>query len=324
MGGAMPTKERKQKRKGPIQKNPRASRLVEIKRELLHRDPDWREVEAIKASKKRHGDRGPGGRLDLLKERLEHKYGIYWIGSTRNVRTSPHLKHFTPNEYAEQDGFLIPYLPLIRKIVVAGNRSIVLPRFHPSPRAPRPRETPRLLVELDLERIGVWDLAYLTNKFREFVRGALKKWKKGKGPPAVAPFRYVRLRTFRRDLRRYDLHMTHGLSFRLIAFTELLERRGKKVPENLRRVRRPVREESGVARSVHRIYRAIYGKPYNAKRRRLDHPAQGFGPYHCPDHPRNCCDWSCKHLRDWMKRIKPTLPSDKTGIGKVPKSSIHI
>jgi hypothetical protein len=25
-----------------------------------------------------------------------------------------------------------------------------------------------------------------------------------------------------------------------------------------------------------------------------------------------------------MKRIKPTLPSDKTGIGKVPKSSIHI
>jgi hypothetical protein len=114
--------------------------------------------------------------------------------------------------------------------------------------------------------------------------------------------------------------MNHGLSFRLIALLESLERQGKDAPKRQRRVGFPVPAESGVADSVHRIYQAIYRKPYNAKRRRLDHPAEGFEPYSCPHHLDNSCDSKCEHLKDWWARIRSTLPSDKTGIPNRPSA----
>ena len=288
----------------------------------MQRDPLWQKLKEIKASQRKQEDWKPGGRVDQLRDTLEYKYGVYWVSSSRpQATTTRRVELIIPNKYAEQDGFFIPYWPTIMAFVARGKDPITLPKF-PPPCPTRPLRTPRLLIEVDLERVGFWDLAALTDRFREVVRAGLKKLKKGNGPPAIAPFRYTRLKTFRRDLRRYDLHMTYGLSFRLIALTEDLERRGKKVPENLRRVGRPIRTESGVRRSVHRIYRAIYGKRYNAKRRRLDHPAQGFKPYSCPHHPRKRCDMKCEHLRKWLKAIKPTLPSDKTGIGPVWKPSV--
>jgi hypothetical protein len=188
-------------------------------------------------------------------------------------------------------------------------------------------------VEVKLDRVSEWDLDYLAGQFKESLRDVLESLRphhKGRGgeddseaggaarrdSPELAFLRRVRPEIFKRDLRRYDLHMAHGLSFRLIALLES-EGMANGEPREIPRqhlVRRKVRGESSVEDSVHRIYQAIYREPYSARRRRLDHPGQGASFFACPDHPGDTCDTDCRYLQDWLKKVEPTLPSDKTGM----------
>jgi len=131
--------------------------------------------------------------------------------------------------------------------------------------------------------------------------------------PELAFLNHVRREDFELDLRRYDLHREHGLSYRLIALLESQQKRGSAVPRQ-RVVGNKVRGESEVAKSVGRIYEAINRERYTARRRRLDQPAAGFPPFSCPDHPGNNCTVDCEHWQAYWKRVQPTLPSDDTGI----------
>jgi hypothetical protein len=182
-------------------------------------------------------------------------------------------------------------------------------------------EPVKLKSEVDLEKITMWDLELLAREVKSAVREALRTMptEMRSDPPELAFLRTVTAKKFDVHLLRYDLHIKYGLTFRLVAVLESLERRGRKIQEipRHRRVGLPVKAESAVADSVKLIYKAIHRRSYNAKRRRLDHPAEGFEPYCCPHHPNtnpaNSCDEKCKHLKDWKKRIWPTLPSEKTG-----------
>ncbi len=173
--------------------------------------------------------------------------------------------------------------------------------------------------QIDLSRVTLWDLERLARDFKMNLRKSLGgSHKPLRGWPASEPEELAFLRTVRpdvfyRDLQRYDLHIKHGLSYRLIA---LLEVEGKasnldQIPQQ-RLVRKKIPPESGVGDSVPRIYQAIYRKKYNAKRRRLDTPAVGIEPYHCPTHGQDC-SLSCPVLIKFRSKVYPTLPTDQTG-----------
>ncbi len=308
------TKRTKQKRRSA----PKSARLSpsEMKMELMSRDPLWRElVKIFEASEEPEDDWKPGGRVDQLRQTLERKYQLPCrTVSPRHVGKSPELIILDEDSPKAKADWWIPgfSIPPIRT-TIAHFEGLLIQRIRPSPHCEK-SETPRFLVEVDLGRVGAWDLSYLVDEFRERLRAALKNFKKGwKEIPELGAFRYVNTEIFHSDLRRYDLHITHGLSFRLIGLVESLERQGKDVPKRQRRVGHKVPAESSVGGSVHRIYRAIYRKRYNAKRRRLDHSAEGFEPYSCPNHG-NRCGRNCQYMQDWWRRVQPTLPTDKTGM----------
>lgn len=206
------------------------------------------------------------------------------------------------------------------------------PADTPKRRAPRSqREAPRLEARLrgdtlrlrvDLTSATHWDLAALEKRFTRVVRGALRVLPhehRGTGSP-LGFLRTVSSKAFSRDLKRYDLHVSRGLSFRLIALVEEQERRGVASPAIRRHpIGVPVRGEDSVEASVQRIHSAIFRAPYKARRRRLDFPAHGAAKFDCPTHAGNCPDKSCPYLRKWLEEVYPTLPSDRTGIGPGPR-----
>ncbi len=184
---------------------------------------------------------------------------------------------------------------------------------------------PAIFFQIDLSRVTIWDLQRLARDFKRILRASLLGSDKSLlGWPASEPKELAFLRTvgsdfFYRDLQRYDLHIKHGLTYRLIA---LLEVEGKannldQIPRQ-RRVGKKIPVESSISDSVQRIYQAIYRKKYNSKRRRLDTPAVGMEPYHCPTHseatPGRGCPRSCSHLKTWWSKVQPTLSSDQTGL----------
>jgi len=199
----------------------------------------------------------------------------------------------------------------------------------PPPVLLTPTYPPTLAMAVDLSEICLRDLDRLARRFKDLIRKALdfktrNEWARKAlpeihptGPRELAFLRTVSERQFAKDLRRYDLHMVHGLPFRVIGLHERAEKAGRPVPLNRlpRTVGDSVKGESSVRASVNRIFRAIYRRPYAARRRRLDHPALGIQPFTCPDHGQGCNSLACKHLQDWWRRVRPTLPSDKTGLG---------
>lgn len=186
-------------------------------------------------------------------------------------------------------------------------------------------ESPSLFLQVVLSGISLWDIERLATDFKAILRASLKKchdqgpisvtFPSARVPNALKFIRTVTSYNFHRDLRRYDLHMSHGLTFRLIALFEEQVEKGQKessdVPDQ-QKVGKQVRSESGVGDSIHRIYLAIHREKYKAKRRRIDTPARGIETYKCPTHGSEC-SLNCPYLKKWIKRVLPTLPSDKTG-----------
>ena len=183
-------------------------------------------------------------------------------------------------------------------------------------------ETPTVTFTVNLSKVTDWDLELLANRFKGTIR-----WLRGglagdlKKPPSQRPgsdltfLRTCSEETFARDLRRFDLHMANGLTFRQIAELEVRERRGEPVPKDPlpRPVNKAVPGEDAVETSVQRIFQAIHRKPYRARRRRLDAPGEGVERFSCPIHPAGDCDWSCPELQRWEAKVNRTLPSKDSG-----------
>lgn len=186
-------------------------------------------------------------------------------------------------------------------------------------------ESPSLFLQVVLSGISHWDIERLAKQFKAILRVSLKNhhdqysnfgtFPSSRVSKELKFIHTVTAANFARDLRRYDLHIFHGLTFRLIALFEEQLEKGQKESSDIpyqQKVGKQVRSESGVGDSIHRIYLAIHREKYKAKRRRIDTPARGIEPYKCPTHGSECSP-KCAYLKKWIKRVSPTLPSDKTG-----------
>jgi hypothetical protein len=156
-------------------------------------------------------------------------------------------------------------------------------------------------VTVNLARVGR-DLSVLKAAFGRLLRHALRF-----APPRMGRLRddLTRLLTvprarFVRALSRYDRH-ADGKTVRAIA-------------------REDRATADAVERDIRLIAEAIFRKPYRLRRRRLDAPAQGASAFECSTHGRNCPD-TCPRPAEWLARLRPSLPSDRTGMGRRPGRS---
>lgn len=175
-------------------------------------------------------------------------------------------------------------------------------------------------------QLTTWDVKPLVRAISRVLREALKNRPTLDEAPrmtrTVPPYRafllHCREDEFQRDLERYKLHkQQQALTFRQIAFMEQAKKMGHpidadKIPTT---IGCEVPGERGVAAAVQRIDEAIYFRPYKARRRRLDTPAEGVAEYRCNEHGQDCPE-TCPHLKAWLKVVKKMLPTDTTGKGK--------
>lgn len=171
---------------------------------------------------------------------------------------------------------------------------------------------PAIYVRVDLSRTTLWDLERLAADFKEVLRYALAQ-SRGTGAPSdpseLAFLKTVRQDVFYRDLKRYDLHINHHLTYRLIGF---LEAHGHKSPPDQslssHRVGEPISTESSVSDSVRRIYAAIHRVKYSGKSKQLEERTKTQEQYHCPNHGE-LCPASCpqvKQFASWFnKNFRP-------------------
>jgi hypothetical protein len=186
---------------------------------------------------------------------------------------------------------------------------------------PSPGESPTLTITIDLSKVHLVGVTELAEKFKASVTEALHKL-----PPEWHPFpkdldflRTISWEDFERDLKRFDLHMKHGLEFRQIAYLEEAERQGQHLlPSSLQHIRigTSIPGEDGAEKSVKRVYTAIHRKPYRARRKRIDTPAQGLGEYCCSTHPLGDCPESCPNVLAFLQAFNTTAPTATTGRGK--------
>ncbi len=135
-------------------------------------------------------------------------------------------------------------------------------------------------------------------------------------PPEWRFLLHAQEAAFRRDIQRYLLYQLHGRSVRQIAYLEQHEKRGNRVKNLPRKIGRKVPNESGVWKSIARIYQAVHGKPLGARRRRLDTPAEGIPPYYCPlpgHKGGSACPENCSNWQAFRSVVGSTLPTDTTG-----------
>lgn len=180
-------------------------------------------------------------------------------------------------------------------------------------------------IRIPISPMKVWGLSKTVSTVAGVLREALKHCPSPEEAPSIMgtiPRRREFLMTahdqvLEKDIERYKLYITQGLTFRQIAYVESKRRKNKPVDLNTlpKKIRRNVPKESAVCESVTRIYEAIYLKPFpRARRRRLDTPAQGVPVYNCPEHGEKCSK-ECNYLRDWLTKVDRTLPTDTTGSG---------
>lgn len=175
---------------------------------------------------------------------------------------------------------------------------------------PKQDQVPALYVRVDLSRTTLWDLDKLAADFKETLRNTLDLSRETgvlSDPRELAFLKTVRQDVFYRDLRRYDLHVKSGLTYRLIGF---LETHGQKTPPDVSLsshcVGKPIPTESSVSNSVQRIYEAIHRVKYSAKSVQLERRTDLEKPYHCPDHGTGC-PLSCPELKQFEARFNKTF-----------------
>jgi len=176
-------------------------------------------------------------------------------------------------------------------------------------------------LRIPVSEMKQWDIKRVTETVRKSLHVALQNRPTFKEAPEMATvvprerafLVSCRERQFRRDLGRYRLAVKQGLTYRQIAYLELRERR-KPVDwiKALKAIKKEVPGERTVGEAVKRIYEAIHMKPYKAKRRRLDTPAQGADAYRCDAHGQNCPK-ACPTLKKWMRQLNTMLPTATTG-----------
>jgi hypothetical protein len=186
---------------------------------------------------------------------------------------------------------------------------------------PTDNPLPVLTITVDLSRIHLIGITKAVDIFQTLLHNAVESIQldaRMAFPEALAFLRTISAEDWERDLRRFDLHMQDGLTFRQIALREKLEQQGKPLPPSLQSITvgQAVEGEDGVEKSVKRLYQAIYRTPYRARRKRLDAPAQGMEVYACPEHPAGECPEKCPYLQNFMKRFDAQAPTANTGRGK--------
>jgi len=187
-------------------------------------------------------------------------------------------------------------------------------------RPPPPGEPPTVSLTIDLTKVHLVGVTELAKKFTASVNEALQKlpteW--DTFPEELTFLRTISWEDFERDLRRFNLHTQHGLTFRQIAFLEDRERDGYPLPSSPQRhiIGKPIPGEDGVEKSVKKIMQAMDRKPYRARRKRIDTPAQGLGQYSCSIHPLGDCPADCPSAFAFLQAFNATAPTDSTGQGK--------
>jgi hypothetical protein len=178
---------------------------------------------------------------------------------------------------------------------------------------------------VDLSSVTIWNLQALANEFKALVRTALKLAPRPvqKGEPERLKFlATIQPEQFRTDLRRYDLRMKHGLSYRQTARAEGFRNKGLEIPKNTlkRKVGDEVRGEDAVEESVKRIYLAIHGRQFRQRKgygrmtRDASAPGLPLPTFSCPTHGSDCPSVEdCTYLKTWMDAVEAELPSDQTG-----------
>jgi len=276
------------RRSGASDLSKRVSYSVAIA-ELMSRDPLFTELSTtVTQPPATPGGEEPTIRIPDLQRKLHEKYGrAVWVHvpiPSTGEQITFRLSDFEKNRAMEYTLSTITF--------AAGSvgperakRSV----FFPNPSLDR---APALYVRVDLSRITLWDLNRVAADFNEVLRNALRQ-SADLGAPSdpreLAFLKTVRPDVFYRDLRRYDLHVKHGATYRLIG---LLETHGGTIPPDTplsqHRVGKPISSESTVSDSVRRIYQAIHRVRYTGKSRQLDGQDEQTRQYHCPEHGTNC------------------------------------
>lgn len=152
-------------------------------------------------------------------------------------------------------------------------------------------------LEVDLASITIRNLDDIAAEIKKVLRTTLpfaQNAPKRKSPKDLDFLRTITPKAFDRALKAYDLHMREGLT----------------LAETAKRLKR---SQTRVEADVKRVYRAIHRKDHTARRRRIDNPAKGIEPYHCPKHAPKGCPEGCKHMNDWLTKVNRVLPTDTTG-----------
>jgi hypothetical protein len=183
---------------------------------------------------------------------------------------------------------------------------------------PPPGAPPTLTITIDLSKVPLVGISELADEFTFHVKQALDdlphEWRIY--PTELEFLRTISKEDLTRALRRYDLHMKHGYTFRQIAWLETDLGRSTVPSSPPTNIGRTILGEDGVEKSVKKIYAAIYRQPYRARRRRLDTPAWGLKEYFCSIHPTGDCPADCPNLLAFANAFNATSPTDSTGQGK--------
>lgn len=278
--------------------------------ELMSRDPLFRELcttvrEATNAAGK---DEVRANQIASLQQNLFTKYGGAVNVHVPNPPVEAQIK-FLLSDY-EKTRAMSYTLSMVT--FASGSWGPEAARRIPNVFFPDPGrdQVPAMYVRVDLSRTTLWDLDSLAANFKEILRNALglsRETGVPSDPRELAFLKTVRQDVFYRDLRRYDLHIEHRLTYRLIG---LLETHGRTTQPNAslssHRVGQLIRTESSVSNSVRRIYEAIHREKYRYQSAQLESRTDLEAPYHCPEHGTGC-PLSCPKLKQFEARFNKTF-----------------
>ena len=187
------------------------------------------------------------------------------------------------------------------------------------------------LLELNDEKkvkTHVWNIVEREISKRKKTQKPLKGWEPvapEKETKEIAFIYRIKEKTFRNYLKWYDLKISGGLPFRLIAFYESRiidpEKRDKAFEKETCRRKKTklgtlIKGESKVRMGFNMIYRAIYRTPPPSKESELHRELNiELVEFNCPEHPGNSCPskgrtWTCLHLDRYMQKVDSIYSED--------------
>jgi hypothetical protein len=183
-----------------------------------------------------------------------------------------------------------------------------------------------ITMTIHLSSITMRTLRALSAEFKALLRTALKlahQPAEKHEPERLKFLATVQPEQFRVDLRRYDLCMKLGLSYRLTALIEGFQEKAVPIPKGTltRRLGYKVQGEDAVEESVKRIYLAIHEHHFRqrkgyARTIASESVPSSLAPFSCPTHGwEKCPGKGCGHFDAWFAIAERELPSAQTGQG---------